>query len=311
MFTEAPRQTIALHPEYTCDVLRLDLIHPEISGNKWFKLKENIVAAKSHGHTTLLTFGGAYSNHIAATAAACKLLGINSIGIIRGEEPAGLNSTLQTAQLNGMQLHFMPRKDYAKKADPSFLQDLQTQFGPHWLVPEGGSNSEGIEGCRQILDPHWDYDYVLCACGTGTTFAGLMASAASARIIGISVLKGENTMPEQVRQSLQKLFPNKQWKLQGDESMNESTLNNHAILSRYALNGYAAFHPALIAIKEEFQNNFDIPLDYVYTCKLMLAAKDLMQASKFPKGSKVLLLHSGGLQGNVGFETRYQATLKR
>ncbi len=292
--------------DYQVEVLRLDQLHPEISGNKWFKLNYNLQKAKQQGHDTILTFGGAFSNHIAATAAACRLFGMRSIGVIRGEKTDALNATLSGAKDKGMCLHFVDRSTYKRKEEPAFHEELLTQFGQHYLIPEGGNNAEGMKGCMEILTPALDHDYVLCACGTATTYAGILASASpSQTVIGISVLKGENELPEQAISLLKSAVPFFSRAIRGDEALEEKPIESSCISGNYCFNGYAGFNAQLAAFKSAFEKAQGIPLDHVYTVKLFYALVDLIDNKKFRPGSRILVVHSGGLQGNAGFEARF------
>ncbi len=287
-------------------VLRLDLLHPEIGGNKWFKLKINLENAIQNNLRTIVTFGGAFSNHIAATAATCKMAGIKSIGIIRGEKVTPLNDTLSLAEKNGMFLHFVDRKTYDEKTSEQFESELRSLFGRHLLIPEGGANKEGVMGCTEILKPQLDHDYVLCACGTGTTYAGLLVSTQpTQKVIGISVLKGENKLPAEITLLNEKIFQNKDIIIGGNEEFEKTTIEYSCISNRYCFGGYAKYDAALVAFKNEFEKKYNIPLDHVYTVKLFYALFDLARQTKFKTGSRILLIHSGGLQGNAGFETRF------
>lgn len=321
-------QMINLRSNYQVDVLRLDLLHQEISGNKWFKLKHNLKKAIAEKHNLIITFGGAFSNHIAATAAACKLFNIKCVGVIRGEEHSSTsldatNPTLQKAKENGMQLHFVSRELYAQKNDEAFKKYLHETFGAHYLIPEGGNNVEGALGCMEILATNFtnntnsvgdnscnsrlSHDYILCACGTGTTFAGILASAKpNQSVIGMSVLKGGNKLPEETENLLQQVFPDKKLKVFGNEALEKPIIENSCISNTYCFSGYAKFDKTLIDFKKEFEREHNIPLDYVYTNKLFFAAFDLMKKNKFKSNSKILIIHSGGLQGNKGFEKRYK-----
>lgn len=291
---------------YHVDVLRLDLIDEEVSGNKWFKLKHNIEKALQEGKDTLLTFGGTVSNHIAATAAAAKKYKLNSIGIIRGEEPATLNSTLHRARENGMTLHFISRELYSKKNETEFRDNLRDRFGNYYLIPEGGNNIEGVLGSSEILKPDWKYDYVLCACGTGTTYAGIVLNAGlNQKVVGISVLKGVNLLPAQTQGMFEEHFPERALRISGNEALEETTVEKNCITSAYAFKGFANYDKELVDFKTDFERRYAIPLDYLYTNKLMYAAFDLMKRNKLKKGARILLVHSGGLQGNSGFEERY------
>lgn len=259
-------------------VLRLDLIHPQISGNKWFKLKYNLEEARKQGIDTFLTFGGAFSNHIHATAVACQQFAFKSIGIIRGEKESESNSTLSEAKKYGMELYFVSREDYKRKSEEDFISELKNKFGNFYLIPEGGDNLLGEKGCEEILPKENDFDIVICACGTGTTFKGIQKSLKpSQKLIGISVLKGEGPL--------------------------NSNLN---IIDDYHCGGYAKHTEELLNFKNKFESENKMPLDYVYTAKLFFALQDLISKNKIAANSKVLVIHSGGLQGNAGYEERYR-----
>ncbi len=264
---------------YKLGVLRLDEIHPEISGNKWFKLKYNLEQAKVDNKKTILTFGGAYSNHIAATAAACKLAGFKSIGIIRGEESSELNSTLSLAKENGMQIKYVSRELYKQKNEQYYLQIFQSQYPDAYIIPEGGDNALGQKGCEEILSNSTSYyDVIFCAYGTGTTFKGIAKSMLShQKLTAINILKYEATCD----------------------------LLNTNINNDYHFGGYAKHKCELLEFKLWFESTYHIPLDYVYTAKLMYAVFDLMKQHQFSTDKKILLIHSGGLQGNRGYEERY------
>jgi 1-aminocyclopropane-1-carboxylate deaminase len=287
-------------------MLRLDQLDKDVSGNKWFKLKYNLEQALKQSHTTVLTFGGAFSNHIAATAAACKKYKLKSVGIIRGEEDQKGNPTLKTAIENGMELHFVSREEYSKKSELQFKEDLLSKFGDHYLIPEGGNNAEGVLGCMEILKPDWKYDYIVCACGTGTTYAGIAASTAKDQIVlGIGTLKGENKLPVETEGLLRSIFTDKEIAVAGNAEINAEFIRTNCITNNYCFSGYAKFDKELVEFKNQFEKKFEIVLDYVYTNKLAYAVFDLVAKRKFRSGSKILMIHSGGLQGNAGFENRY------
>lgn len=264
---------------YTLGVLRLDLIHPEISGNKWFKLKYNLQQATLENKNTIITFGGAFSNHIAATAFACKLAGLKSIGIIRGEATSAINTTLSQAKEWGMELHFKSREDYSKKNNTNFLNELQKTYPSGYIVPEGGDNALGKKGCEEILNSETEtYSSIFCAVGTGTTFNGISKSViASQKLFGINVLKYDAV----------------------------STHLNSSIVNEYHFGGYAKHTPELLEFKLWFEKEYQIPLDYVYTAKLFYAVFDMIKNNKIGADEKILIVHSGGLQGNSGYEKRY------
>jgi 1-aminocyclopropane-1-carboxylate deaminase len=300
---------IIQHLTGNMDLLRLDLIDKKISGNKWFKLKNNLEKAEAGNFETIVTFGGAFSNHIAATAAACKKSHLKCVGIIRGEESSALNPTLAKAKQDGMQLHFVSREFYSQILKDGSEKYLHDNFGRHYLIPEGGNNEEGVLGCMEILKKEWDYDYIFCACGTGTTFAGLVASAKPGqKVIGISVLKGENKLPLEVQNLLGSISPGQKNKIQGNEAPEKSWLEDHCILNTYCFNGYAKFDENLLQFKNDFELKHKISLDHIYTSKLLYGVFDLNEKNKLKPGSKILIVHSGGLQGNKGFEERYHLT---
>ena len=266
---------------------RLDLTHPKISGNKWYKLKYNLLEAKKQNKNTLLTFGGAFSNHIVAVAAAGKELGFKTIGIIRGERTLPLNKVLSFAEECGMQLEYISREDYRKKEDQKFIDEFfllpSGEAGRGvYLIPEGGSNLLAVKGCVEILNEEdRQYNYICCACGTGATLAGIILSLkADQRAIGFSILKGENTLSEKV----------KDW-------INDSntTKNNWEINTQYHFGGYAKHAPELLNFIDTFRSQHNIQLDPVYTGKMMAGIYDLISKKYFPKGSKILAIHTGGV----------------
>ena len=263
------------------DVLRLDKIHPDINGNKWFKLRYYLEDAKLQHKKTIVTYGGAWSNHIIATAAACKISGIKSIGIIRGEETANLSPTLINAKEMGMQLFFTTRDEYKHGKVPAQLNQNGNYF-----IPEGGYGIKGAEGASTILNycEKESYSHICCAAGTGTMAAGLIKGSVSFnRIIAISVLKNNFDLEEAVTS------------LTGKEA------NKFRIIHDYHFGGYAKHNPELLYFMNDFYRQTNIPTDFVYTGKLFFAVNDLMNKNFFTPGSKVLIIHSGGLQGNASF----------
>jgi len=265
---------------YRIGILRLDLIHPEISGNKWFKLKYNLEQTQKEKKNSIITFGGAFSNHIAATAVACKLSGFKSVGIIRGEETSINNPTLSLAQKNGMELLFISRDKYAQKNDSSYLQRLRYMYPDAYIIPEGGDNRLGQKGCEEILTSEsFHYKNIFCASGTGTTYKGISKSLLpNQKLTVINVLKFEAKAHEP----------------------------QTTILNNYHFGGYAKHTSELLEFKSWFEATFAIPLDYVYTSKLFFAAFDLMKNNTLHKEHEILIIHCGGLQGNLGYEHRYK-----
>ncbi|WP_373518299.1 1-aminocyclopropane-1-carboxylate deaminase/D-cysteine desulfhydrase [Pricia sp.] len=265
-------------------IKREDLIHPLISGNKFRKLKFNLIEAKKQGRDTILTFGGAYSNHIAATAYAGKLHGFKTIGIIRGEELSGkweANPTLQLASEHGMRFRFISRDDYRKKENPSYLKKLQSEFGSCHIVPEGGTNTLAIRGCEEILTPGDAYfDVVCCPVGTGGTLAGILNSAFENQLIlGFPALKSD-FLSEDIR--------------------NFALKENWKLITEYHFGGYAKVTAELIDFVNEFKQKTQIPLDPVYTGKMVFGILDLVKRDYFFPKTKILAIHTGGLQGIMG-----------
>ncbi|NOJ68261.1 1-aminocyclopropane-1-carboxylate deaminase/D-cysteine desulfhydrase [Acinetobacter indicus] len=285
MFDSIAQQVPDQHIEYRhqrISIKRLDLIHPQISGNKFFKLKYNLLAARQQGFEKVLTFGGAYSNHIAATAFASHKFGFQSLGMIRGEELAQrpFNPTLATAQQFGMQLEFISRNAYRQKDQPDFLQRLQQQYPDFYLIPEGGTNALAVQGCREILTAEdAQFDLICCAVGTGGTFAGLIeASQQHQQLLGFSALKGD-FLTHEVAQL--------------------TTKRNWRILDNYCCGGYAKTTPELIQFIQTFEQRYNIPLEQVYTGKMLRGIFDLIDQDKIGPDQKILLIHTGGLQGRA------------
>jgi len=270
---------------YDISILRLDMIHREVSGNKWFKLKYNLREAKLQGNDTVITFGGAFSNHIAATAYACKETGLKCIGIIRGEASSGDNATLSFAKKNGMQFKFVSREAYKQKDSPEYLNALQQNYPSAYVIPEGGDNALGQKGCEEILsDATEDYTHLFCPYGTGTTAKGISKSLCNHQTLrAVNVLKYEAN----------------------------SDLQNIEILNEYHFGGYAKHTSELLEFKNWFEENFNIELDYVYTSKAFYALFDLIKKDKLNTFDKILIIHTGGLQGNKGYEARYNLNPKR
>lgn len=262
-------------------VRREDLLHPEVSGNKFRKLKYNMEAAVSKGNQQVLTFGGAYSNHIAATAAAGRILGMRTIGVIRGEEIQANyrdNPTLKKAEEDGMRFKFVTRTAYRTKESTAFLAKLKEEFGDFYLVPEGGTNKEAIQGTEEILkETDHSYDYVCCAVGTGGTIAGIInRSFAHQQIIGFPALKGDFLQEE-----IKKYVNKENWRLE----------------TAYHFGGYAKYNADLLQFICNFERDTGILLDPIYTGKLLFGIFDLIEQNQFKKDSKILAIHTGGLQG--------------
>lgn len=268
----------------TVDVLRLDLIHPVISGNKWFKLKEYLKEAQLLNKKIILTFGGAYSNHIVATAAAAKKNELESIGIIRGEKPTVLSHTLKDAMNFGMNLFFVSRTAYKEKIIPPevFAHFKEEEI---YIVNEGGYGAKGVEGAKTILRlaDFSSHTHILDVVGTGTTIAGLIESSYRHQsVIGISSMKNNFSLQYET-----------------EKFLSEQNKQRLTLIHDYHFGGYAKYTQELIDFMNEWFKQTSIPSDFVYTGKLFFAVKDLIQKNYFPPESKLLVIHSGGLQGNL------------
>lgn len=273
-------------------IKREDELHPFISGNKYRKLKYNLEEAANQNKKTLVTFGGAYSNHIAAAAAAGFEHGFKTIGVIRGDELANNleetiknNATLRFASKKNMQFHFVSRSEYRNKTSNKFITDLKEQFGDFYLVPEGGTNEFAVKGCEEILTKEDEqYDVICSAIGTGGTISGIINSIKNRqKVIGFPALKGDFLQDEIEKY----VYRNDNWTVNTD----------------YNFGGYAKVSEELIIFINKFKKETEIPLDPVYTGKMIFGIVDLIQKDYFKKGTKILAIHTGGLQGIEGMNT--------
>jgi 1-aminocyclopropane-1-carboxylate deaminase len=281
---------------YQLFIKREDQIHPLVSGNKFRKLKYNLKEALDQKKTTLLTFGGAFSNHILATAIAGKSTGFKTIGIIRGDELGfdlektfASNSTLRNASKHGMQFDFVSRETYRNKTSIEFTEILQKKYGDFYCIPEGGTNSLAVKGCEEILtkeDSQFDY---ICSCvGTGGTISGIINNAKDhQKVLGFTVLKGDFLENEILKYAKKQ----ENWELNND----------------YHFGGYGKYSDELIHFINRFKSQTDIPLDPIYTGKMMFGVLDMINKKRFPNGSKILIIHSGGIQGIAGFNHRLKS----
>lgn len=284
-FLESYNQKIYLkNSDISLYIKREDILHPHISGNKFRKLKYNLLQAQKEKAEVLLTFGGAFSNHILAVAAAGFEKGFKTIGVIRGEELRGKileNPTLRQAQEFGMEFEFVTREGYREKTKPTFLNELKDKFGDFYLVPEGGTNALAVKGCEEILtEEDGFFDYICCAVGTGGTISGIInCSKNGQQVLGFPALKGDF-----LREDISKFAKKDNWNLIND----------------YHFGGYGKISEALIRFINDFYLENKIPIDPVYTGKMVYGVFDLIEKNYFPKSSKVLLIHTGGLQGIAG-----------
>lgn len=277
-------------------IKRLDQVHAQASGNKFYKLKYNLEEAKKQGKTTLLTFGGAYSNHIYATAAAAEYAGFKSIGIIRGEETLPLNPTLGAAQSHGMELHYLNRSVYRNKKEEAFIENLKKELGDFYLVPEGGTNALAVKGTAEIMtEADAGYSHICTSIGTGGTFSGLARSIDPEQVlIGFSSLKGD-FIHEEIYSLLTQFQIHPKGKIE--------------IMNQYHFGGYGKHNEELLDFIRWFYQEFQIPLDPVYTGKMVFGVLNQIKNRSIPAGAKVLLLHTGGIQGLAGFNQRFGLSL--
>ena len=269
-------------------IKREDLNHPQMSGNKWYKLKFNIQEARDQGKETILTFGGAYSNHIYAVAAAGKIFNFKTIGIIRGEEHNPLNPTLSFVKESGMELFYLNRELYRKKNLPEVYDGLNKIFGDFYLLPEGGTNELAVKGCSEIIKKiNVDYDYICCPCGTGGTLAGLITGLEGHKFaLGFAVLKGASFLKDNVKTLLQ--------------SYSKFNFGNWDINLDFHFGGYAKFNKNLLEFINRFSSLTKIPVEPIYTGKMLYGIYDLIANEFFKEETRIVAIHTGGLQGLNG-----------
>jgi 1-aminocyclopropane-1-carboxylate deaminase/D-cysteine desulfhydrase-like pyridoxal-dependent ACC family enzyme len=292
------------------DVMRLDQVDADLSGNKWFKLKYNIQRAYKLKYSRLLSFGGYYSNHLHALAAAGHRFGFETIGVVRGVEPTIYGPTLSDLLEYGMQLKFVSRESYRNKACTQFISDLGKEFADVFIIPEGGSNVLGVKGCTEIVSHLWDDlslapDYIVMGCGTGATLAGVILGTKNrCQIIGVSALKGAQYLEQNVLsliteygkyEEVEPIVSSDMWQIQ------------HG----YHFGGFARLTPELVNFMDEFTADVGLPLEPVYVGKSLYAIQDLVRRAVIPLGARVLLIHTGGLQGLRGMAMLMQKQRNR
>ncbi|MEO8761297.1 MAG: pyridoxal-phosphate dependent enzyme [Bacteroidia bacterium] len=277
---------LTLSHKINLHVLRLDTIDLCAGGNKLFKLKYNLEEAEKQGFKKILTFGGAWSNHLAA-AAVVNNNPLPIIAIVRGEEPKQLSATLQFCKQKEVELHFVSRESYRNKTEPSFIEELKNKFGDFYLLPEGGSNALAVKGCKEIINYiPIDFDCICTPVGSGGTIAGIASGLKKhQQTIGFSTLKGAEYLTEEV-----------------NKLINNAENSNFKIMNDYHFGGYAKTNTELLSFKTDFEKQLSIPLDYVYTSKMFYGIFDMIKNNHFKEGATVVAIHTGGLQGNAGFE---------
>ncbi|WP_426058459.1 1-aminocyclopropane-1-carboxylate deaminase/D-cysteine desulfhydrase [Hymenobacter sp. B1770] len=278
---------------------RDDLAHPDLPGNKARKLKYNLEAARGQGYRTLLTFGGAYSNHVAAVATAGRLYGFKTIGLIRGDAPgagpAVLNPTLTQAAADGMALHYLDRSAYRRRSNPDFIAEKLAEFGPAYVLPEGGTNSLALSGCAELvaeLRSLTDFDALAVAVGTGGTLAGLLTGlAGQQQAVGVAALKNGGFLRAEVDTLTEQAVG--------------QTFANYSLQTDYHFGGYAKYSAELLGFIQQFRERHAVLLDPVYTGKLLFGVLDLIGKEHFQRGSTVVAIHTGGLQAWAGWHQRF------
>ena len=278
-------------------VKRDDLIHETISGNKWRKLKYNIESCVVKKKQGIITFGGAYSNHLIATASACDRVGIKSIGIVRGDElTSESNETLKACSLLNMELVFVSREDYRLRFEKAYIEGLSIKYPNYLVVPEGGANYHGMIGCQEILkEIEFKPDHIFVAQGTTTTSCGLaMGLNDKQKIHVVPVLKGFDSLDEMKNLYIQCGMDN-EWI--------EQLLSNVTVHDEYHFGGYGKYTPELLEFIKEYYLSYSLKLDPIYTGKAMFALMSELQNKSFDN-SVVLFVHTGGLQGVNSIELR-------
>ena len=280
-----------LNNEIEVFIKRLDLIDPFISGNKLFKLKHNVDRALLKKKNMLITFGGAFSNHILATAAYAKKKNIDCLAIVRGEEYFELNPLLTLAKEYGMKFCFVSRKEYSKRNDNKYVSELLRKYKKAYIVPEGGNNKLGVLGAEEILEKQdKTFDYIICPIGTGATISGIVNSSKSTqKIIGVNCINEINDLNNNISQKTNK--------------------NNWKIINEFNFGGFAKFDNVLTKYLKKFKSNNKITLDLNYTTKMFFGFEELINRRYFQRKSKVLLIHTGGIYGNQGFNYLYDLDL--
>lgn len=303
MATFAPVQRLNWRLAADCGldvaIRREDLLHPGLGGNKFYKLAGHIEAFRSSGARRLLSFGGAFSNHLYALAAAGHELGIPTVGIVRGEKPKTLSPTLQDAAGQGMELHFISRSEYRRKADPQWLADLRHRFADAYVIPEGGGDALGSIGCMTwaaaaVAASPWRPDVICVAAGTGGTAAGILAAGVSARVEAFLALSGTAAEIADMHAEI----VTRACGLAGKE---RAELPSFHLETNYSCGGYARLPPELHQFIGEFETETGVPLDPVYTAKMMWGIAHKALEGQWQPGTRILVLHSGGLQGRRGF----------
>lgn len=293
-FSELNERNIALY------IKRDDLIHPEVSGNKWRKLRLNIEQAQLKGKSTIVTMGGAHSNHIAATAKTAELHGMESVGIIRGEDADLNNQTLSFAQSCGMKMLKISRTEYRNSDSWDFKEWLKERFENFYFIPQGGANFYGVNGCMDIMKEiraELTPDCIFISCGTATTLSGLIqGNADGVKLVGVSALKGGNFLLEDIRKNLMTVY--------SDRETTDYAMENLKLLTDYHFGGFAKINHELVSFMRKFYRETKVKLDPIYTAKTAYAMVEIARSKHNKNPEKWVLIHTGGLQGIPAMEER-------
>lgn len=287
-------------------IKREDLVHPQISGNKWYKLKYNLLHAREQGFTRIVSFGGAFSNHLHALAFAGHQFGFQTIGFIRGEVTKPLNPTLADAADWGMELHFLSRSEYRRRHEPEFVTQLVEPHQPCFVIPEGGANEYALAGCAEIVETISqqlpDYDYVCVPCGTGATLAGIVAALnpsnskragkSRAQVLGFKALKGHVSLADDISTMLA-----------GETGVDAVPWQ---LIDEFHCGGFAKITPELVTFMQQWQQQTGIALEPLYTGKMLFGLCELVERGFFAAGTKIVAVHTGGMQGLRGMQARIE-----
>jgi len=276
-------------------IKREDLVHTLISGNKWYKLKHNLQHAKDQGFSRLVSFGGAFSNHLHAMAFAGQQFGFETIGIVRGERSELLNPTLADAEEWGMQLHFLSRTDYRRRHDAEFVAKLVEPYQPCFVIPEGGANQWALAGCADIVEginhQLTGFDVVCVPCGTGATLAGIVVALdGRAEVLGFPALKGATSLIDEISAMI--------------AEFNVENATQWHLVDEFHCGGFAKITPELVTFMQCWQQQTGVALDPIYTGKMMMGLCELLKRGHFPTGTKIVAVHTGGMQGLRGMQDR-------
>lgn len=276
-------------------IKREDLVHTQISGNKWYKLKHNLQHAKDQGFSRLVSFGGAFSNHLHALAFAGQQFAFETIGVVRGERPERLNPTLADAEEWGMRLHFVSRADYRRRHDAEFVAKLVEPYQPCFVIPEGGANQWALAGCRDIVaginQQLTDFDVVCVPCGTGATLAGIVSALdGRAEVLGFSALKGATSLINEISVMV--------------AEFDAKSATQWHLIDEFHCGGFAKMTSELVAFMQGWQQQTGVALDPVYTGKMMMGLCELLKRGYFPAGTTIVAVHTGGMQGLRGMQDR-------